>query len=183
MHLAQDLLPLASAAICIARDRAARTDRNAAAAQLSAQHPELVGPAETKGRALVAAAKNLRTQLKKAFPGARFSVTTERFSGGDALRVAWTDGPAVSRVEEIASRYKGGRFDGQNDIYEYSSTAWTEAFGEAKYVSCSRDYSPALSDWLRAEEIAYPERHECQRERRSALYNLNIKAIKTPEAK
>jgi hypothetical protein len=182
MQIAQGLLPLASAVICQARDRAARTDRDTAAAQLKAQHPELVRPAETKGGSLVAAAKNLRTQLRHAFPGVKFSVTTDRFSGGDSLRVAWIDGPAVSRVETIASQYKAGNFNGYDDIYEYSHTAWTEAFGDAKYVSCSRDYSPDLTAWMRADDLPYSERHEAQCNRRSTLYRLSIKSIKKAEA-
>lgn len=178
MELAQGLLPLASALIYQASNRASRTELDNAAAQLKAQHPELVSPRETKGGALVAAAKNLRTQLKKAFPGVKFSVTTDRFSGGDALRVSWTDGPAVDRVSVIASQYKAGHFDGYSDCYEYSRSAWTEAFGDAKYVSTSRDYSPQIAAWLSADDLTGPECWEAQRERHSQLYHLNIKAIK-----
>lgn len=180
MQLAQGILPTASAAIYQARDRAKATEMQRAVAALRTANPELVTPEETKGGALVAAAKNLRTQLRKAFPGHKFSVTTDRFSGGDSIRIRWTDGPAVSRVEAIACRYKAGSFNGNEDIYEYSRKPWTEAFGEAKYVSCSRDYSPELAAWILAEDVSYPERHETQCNRRSTLYHLNIKAIKAP---
>lgn len=182
MELAQGLLPLASALICQARDRATRTERENAAAQLKAQHPELVSPQETKGGSLVAAAKNLRTQLKQTFPGVKFSVTTDRFAGGDSLRVAWTDGPAVDRVSAIACQYKAGHFNGYEDLYEYEASAWTDAFGDAKYVSTSRDYSPMIAAWLAADDVDYPARWEAQRERHSMAYHLNIKAIKQPEA-
>lgn len=178
MHLAQDLLPLASAVIYQARDSATRTARETAAAQLKAQHPELVSPQDTKGGALVAAAKNLRTQLRKAFPGVKFSVTTDRFAGGDSLRVSWTDGPAVDRISVIASQYKAGTFDGMTDSYDYQPDAWTDAFGDAKYVSTSRDYSPLITAWLAADDLTGPARWEAQRERHSQLYHLNIKAVK-----
>ena len=87
MQLAQGLLPLATAALYRANSAAKQTELQRATDALRTQHPELVTPAETKGGALVAAAKNLRTQLRKAFPGVKFSVTTDRFSGGDSLRV------------------------------------------------------------------------------------------------
>ena len=182
MNLAQELLPLASSALYRAASAAKETELQRAAAALRLEYPELVAPDQTKGGSLVAAAKNLRSQLKKAFPGVKFSVTTDRFSGGDSLRVAWTDGPAVDRVSEIASQYKAGHFNGYEDLYEYSRSAWTEAFGDAKYVSTSRDYSPQIAAWLAADDIAGPARYEAQRERHSTVYHLNIKAIKTPEA-
>jgi len=180
MQLAQGILPIAADVIFHARDRATRIERDRAVAQLKARHPELVSPQETKGGSLVAAAKNLRTQLKKSFPRVKFSVTTERFSGGDALRVAWTDGPAVDRVSAIAGQYKAGSFDGQTDVYNYACTAWTEAFGEAKYVSTRRDYSPPLAAWLSADDRTGPDRWETQGERHSCLVHLNIKAIRKP---
>lgn len=182
MLLAQELLPLTTAAIYRARDAAEKTELQRAAEALRSAHPDLKSP--TPGAdSLVTAAKNLRTQLKKAFPGVKFSVTTDRFAGGDSMRVSWTDGPAVDRVMQIASQYKAGSFNGYDDIYEYSRSAWTEAFGNAKYVSHSRDFSPAIATWLSANDITGPARWETQRERHSALYHLNIKAVKTLEAK
>lgn len=178
MELAQGLLPLASAVIYQARNRAEATELQRAVAALQQQHPELIDARTAKGGALIAAAKNLRTQLRKAFPGVKFSITTDRFAGGDALRVSWTDGPAADRVMDIASHYKAGHFDGYSDSYEYSRTAWTEAFGDAKYVSCSRDYSPQIAAWLLAEDLPYPQRGEAQRERHRQIYHLSIKAVK-----
>ncbi len=178
MQLAQGLLPLATAALYRANSAAKQTELQRATDALRTQHPELVTPAETKGGALGAAAKNLRTQLRKAFPGVKFSVTTDRFSGGDSLRVSWVDGPAVDRVESLACQYKAGSFDGYDDLYTYQRTAWTEAFGDAKYVSCSRDYSPQIAAWLLAEDLPYPQRWEAQRERHSQIYHLSIKAVK-----
>ena len=150
MQLAQGLLPLATAALYRANSAAKQTELQRATDALRTQHPELVTPAETKGGALVAAAKNLRTQLRKAFPGVKFSVTTDRFSGGDSLRVSWVDGPAVDRVESLACQYKAGSFDGYSDCYEYARRPWTEAFGDAKYVTLSRNISPALEALAKA---------------------------------
>ena len=183
MHTAQDILPLTAAVIAQARDKSAATELQRAVEALRTQHPEFATPEDTKGGTLVAAAKNLRSQLRLAFPGHKFSVTTDRFSGGDSLRVSWTDGPAVSRVEAIASQYKAGGFNGYDDIYEYNRSAWAQAFGDAKYVSCSRDYSPELTEWVRADDVPYPARHDTQCNRRSTLYRLSIKAIKPAEDK
>lgn len=94
------------------------------------------------GQDCAIAAKNIRTELKKAFPGIKFKVTTSRFSGGDAVRVGWTDGVTVDDIDAIANKYRGGDFDGSNDLYTYADSAWINAFGSAKYISTSREYSP-----------------------------------------
>ncbi len=103
---------------------------------------------------LVTAAKNIRTELKKAFPGVKFSVTSDRFAGGDAIRVSWTDGPTDDAVTDITNKYKAGHFNGMEDIYEYSSDLWTEIFGDAKYISTSRAYSDAAVDAAIAAVVA-----------------------------
>lgn len=119
----------------------------ASTAILRAQYPYLVS---ADGNALVAAAKNIRTELKRAFPGVKFSVTSSRFSGGDAIRINWTDGPTSDQVDEIADRYEAGTFNGQDDSYTYSMSDWAYAFGDAKYISTSRNYSDkAVSDIIK----------------------------------
>lgn len=178
MNLAQTLLPIAVDALYRADRAAQATEMQRAVDALRREYHDLVTPAETRGGALVAAAKNLRTQLRRAFPGHKFSVRTERFSMGDALRVIWTDGPAVSRVEAVADQYQGGSYNGQEDIYEYCRSAWAEAFGDAKYVTTQRDYSPKIAEWLSAKDADVPERWEVQRLRHIAVYHLNIKAVK-----
>jgi hypothetical protein len=115
-------------------------------ARLLAAYPYL----EVKGNGsdgLKLAAQNLRKELKQAFPGVKFSVTTNRFSGGNSIDVAWTDGPIRSAVRKIADKYQYGNFDGMRDLYEEKdgvSSAWTNLFGGAKYVSCQRENSTSL---------------------------------------
>lgn len=96
------------------------------------------------GQTCVVAAKNIRIELKAAFKGVKFSVKSESFSGGNAIRVNWTDGPTVAQVEEITGKYKAGSFDGMTDCYDYEFSYWTEAFGDAKYISSSREVSDEL---------------------------------------
>jgi hypothetical protein len=112
--------------------------RKFAAEQLVATHPHL---APAGNNSLVAAAKNIRTELALAFPSTKFSVKSRRFSGGDSIDVSWTDGPTTSQVDPIINRYSAGSFDGMTDSYNYEHCAWTDAFGDAKYVHSHRDYS------------------------------------------
>lgn len=177
MELAQGLLPLASALILQARNSAAASEKQNAAAALRLAYPHLVSPENTKGGSLIAAAANLRAELRRAFPGHKFRVTTERFAGGDSLHVGWTDGPASSRVEAIADKYQPGYFDGMTDSYNYDQSAWNICFGQAKFVQVRRNYSPALTAWARE-----PGNWEEERPRWAELQNLNIKAVKKPDA-
>lgn len=48
-------------------------------------------------------AKNIRTDLRNAFPSHKFSVTTHRGGQFDAIQVEWIDGPARSSVEAVAN--------------------------------------------------------------------------------
>lgn len=52
------------------------------------------------------AAANIRTELKRAFPGVTFSVRLTHYG---AVSVRWTDGPRQAEVEALCRRYKAGR--------------------------------------------------------------------------
>lgn len=112
-------------------------------AGLVAANPHLVPISACKGGSLIAASKNIKIELALAFPGIKFSIKTRRFSGGDAIDVSWTDGPTSKQVDEIIDRYSAGSFDGMQDLYEYSRNAWTDAFGDGKYVHSRREMSDA----------------------------------------
>jgi hypothetical protein len=127
--------------------------RSAVAKSLQDQHPELT---PNTGNALIVAAKNLRVELKAAFTGVKFTVRTSRFSMGNDLRVGWTDGPTTKQVDAVADKYSGGSFDGMEDIYNYSDTPWTDAFGSAKFVStCRSDSDEAIADAIAALKSKY----------------------------
>lgn len=134
---------LANAAIVEAKAKAdedaARDAFAAEVERLKAEYPNL-----EIGNGPVVAAKNLRKLLKAAFPGAKFSVTTSKYSGGNSVRVAWTDGPTTAAVEEILDRFDGGSFNGMDDSYTYCDTAWNSLFGSARYTFANRSYSDAL---------------------------------------
>lgn len=94
-----------------------------------------------KYNSLIVAANNVRTELKAAFPGVKFSVRTSRFAGGDSLDVEWIDGPTTKQVDIIVNKYSAGSFDGMIDLYEYKHDEFNTLYGDAKYVGTSRRYS------------------------------------------
>lgn len=114
--------------------------RASAAHALQCAFPHLI-PVSAKVDRLQAAAKNIRIELKAAFPKVKFSVKSSRFSMGDSINVSWIDGPNSSQVDEIIGRYSGGRFDGMTDCYEYNKDVWLDAFGSGKYVHSRREFS------------------------------------------
>jgi hypothetical protein len=96
------------------------------------------------GNGCVIAAKNIRTELKAAFPSVKFRVTSDKYAGGDAVRVSYVDGPTSDAVEQIAEKYEAGKFDGMDDCYTYdNANLWIDAFGSAKYVTVNREFSDA----------------------------------------
>ncbi len=114
-------------------------------ARLLEEHPDLehVPPGGYPSAKL--AAKNIRAELKRAFPGVKFSVRSSTFSMGDSVTVSWDLGPTTRQVEEITMQYKEGRFDSSQDLYEYNEDdAFTRLFGGSKYVSSSRSIEAAL---------------------------------------
>jgi len=68
------------------------------------------------------AAKLARTALKLSWPKVKFSVRTERFAGGTAMRIGWVDGPTGKMVDEILAPLSGKGFDGMIDYAYYKST-------------------------------------------------------------
>lgn len=122
----------------------ARQARRAVAAkELQAKYPHLA-PTNNEQSGRITATKNIRIELKRAFPGVKFSVSSRTFSMGDSIDVSWTDGPTSKLVNKIINKYSGGSFDGMTDSYTYSHDAWTDAFGDAKYVHGTRHFSDAL---------------------------------------
>lgn len=61
-------------------------------------------------------AKMVRQDLKKHFAGEKFSVRTDKYSGGASVTIHWTDGPTGKQVEAIAKKYEGSDFDGMIDL-------------------------------------------------------------------
>ena len=60
-------------------------------------------------------AKLIRADLKAAFPGVKFSVTSER----STVNVSWSMGPSAGAVEALIGKYEAGHFDGSEDCYKF----------------------------------------------------------------
>jgi hypothetical protein len=84
------------------------------------------------------AAENIRRELKRAFPGVKFRVTSDY----NTVRADWIDGPTSNQVEAITSKYPAGSFNGMEDIYERDPDAtFGDVFGGPKYVFCRREWT------------------------------------------
>lgn len=99
----------------------------------------------------VLAAKNIRTELKICFPNQKFSVTSESFSMGDAVRVGWTDGPTTEEIRNITNKYVYGTFDSMTDCSGIQDTFCDGLYGEAKYVTNNRTISEEVKNKAIAE--------------------------------
>ncbi|MBX9485970.1 hypothetical protein J8Z82_10360 [Yersinia enterocolitica] len=89
------------------------------------------------------ATSNIRKELKDSFPNAKFSVRKRNY---DCVYVNWIDGPIEDEVKAIISKYKGGRFNGMEDIYESISTPFNEVYGSVSYLFTNREYSEVLTE-------------------------------------
>ena len=73
--------------------------------------------------------KILRSHLKRAFPGTKFTVRGSSYAGGSSTDIAWINGPTLAQVEAVASAYSSRGFDGMIDM-SYSKTSWLLPAGE-----------------------------------------------------
>lgn len=76
-------------------------------------------------------AKKIREELKKAFPGVKFSVRSSSYTGGSSISVKWANFPTVKAVEEVARKYKEVSYD------EYSGEILS---GGNRFVFCSNEW-------------------------------------------
>src|SRR6185312_1000979 len=91
-------------------------------------------------------AKNIKKELARAFPGVKFTVKSDSFSGGDSIDIGWELGPTTKEVEAITGKYQEGHFNGMEDIYETDrSNQWPDIYGGAKYVSENRHDGEAVN--------------------------------------
>jgi hypothetical protein len=119
-----------------------------------------------------AAAKQIRIELKAAFPGIKFSVRTETYSMGNSINISWTNGPTQTAVNLIVKKYEYGRFDGMTDSSSVEDTLMSmpdgtvARLGGAKHVFTRREISEDIK--------ARAERDVC------ALNSVEYKGANTP---
>lgn len=85
-------------------------------------------------------AKLLRAALKAAWPGMKFSVRSDSYSGGASIRVRYTDGPTKAQVEAIAHLYEGASFDGMIDLKSHHTSLIADPDGTVREVHHGADY-------------------------------------------
>lgn len=102
----------------------------------------------TKYLTVTETAKLVRAALKESFPGVKFSVRSDKYSGGASIRARWTDGPNQKQVESVISCFAGSYFDGSID---YKGSVYHMIDGVsvrmgADFIFAERDYSDHLID-------------------------------------
>lgn len=118
-----------------AREAAARAEREAAIIKLVDQYPYLERVSEYSGGKH--AARNIRIELAREFPGIKFSVTSDNSS----VNVKWTDGPPKDRVNKIIRKYVDHTTDFTGDYRDYTPSLFNEVFGGSSYVFADRTQS------------------------------------------
>lgn len=75
-------------------------------------------------------AKLVRAALKKQFPGVKFSVRSDVYSGGASIDIGWVLGPTTKEVDSVGKQYASASFDGMIDM-EVSWNHWLLPDGTA----------------------------------------------------
>lgn len=88
-------------------------------------------------------AKIVRSALKVAFPGIKFSVRSKSYSGGASIDVSWQDGPTAKEVEYITNKYQGASFDGMQDLKSYHTGNYNgeKVYFGADFIFTTRTFS------------------------------------------
>jgi hypothetical protein len=92
-------------------------------------------------------AKLIRKILKEEFVGVKFSVNSDKYSGGSSINVSWIDGPTSKAVESVVDKYAGAKFDSYEDRKVYRPAI--EIDGElykcgVDYIFTNRKYSASF---------------------------------------
>jgi hypothetical protein len=97
-------------------------------------------------------AKLIRAQLKRRFPGVKFSVRSSTYSMGASIDISWTDGPTTTLVDAVVKPFAGSGFDGMIDL-KYGKSHWLLPDGSSAIASCdgtegSRGSVPSTREWM-----------------------------------
>lgn len=81
-------------------------------------------------------AKNIRAELKKSFPGVKFSV---RKAHTGSIYVTWKDGPYTDTVDAALATFDNHAGSNMDDSVNYKNHAWI--FGVVDHLFCQRESS------------------------------------------
>lgn len=107
----------------------------------------LAQPREAQWLDATEVASLIRGDLRRTFPGVKFSVTSQKYAGGSSVRVNWTDGPLTKQVDAVLARYCAQGFDGMTDSTTNSGPVRLDdgrLVRISSYINTSRRYSDAL---------------------------------------
>lgn len=104
-------------------------------------------------------ARLIRPFLKAAWPGVKFSVRSDSYSGGASIRVRWTDGPTTKQVDAVVKPFEGARFDGMIDLKSGVSTWFCPEHGARPAETYGHSYAsengPVLSRCCAQSELVH----------------------------
>ncbi len=124
-------------------------------------HERQEGAITCRSYTVAGTAQLIREALKVAFPGVKFSVTSDSFANGTAVDIRYTNGPSRKQVEQVYAPFISGYFNSAEDMYEYHREATKVddsgkllrlSFG-AKYIHEHRSYSPAYGFFLNSLDL------------------------------
>ncbi|MCE5309690.1 MAG: methyltransferase [Acidobacteriales bacterium] len=90
----------------------AEAKASAKAAHLATLQKHSYGLAETS--------RAIKQVLGVLFPGTKFSVRSDSYSGGCSIDTSWTDGPTEAQVKPILDIFERSWFDGMEDLKHYT---------------------------------------------------------------
>ncbi len=91
-------------------------------------------------------ARRIRDALGKAFPGQKFCVKSDSYSGGSSVTITWYDGPASKKVDAIVNQFEDVRRDQFGEI----------SSGGNRYISAERRYTKSVYAQEKVEESLEP---------------------------
>lgn len=94
---------------------------------------------------------NVRKVLKKHFPGVKFSVRYDSFSGGDSCDVRYEDGPLYEDVAKYVRMFQDSHADFTGDYWDYDPSEFNKLFGGFKFTHTERKWSNSVREKYLAE--------------------------------
>jgi len=92
-------------------------------------------------------AKLVRQVIAEKFPGTKFSVRSQSYSGGASINVSWTDGPRTKEVDQIIKGFEGRSFDGMNDLAS-TQDSWLLPDGSADLAYRPDSYGGSIPEFV-----------------------------------
>ena len=141
-------------AVEIAKAEKAEREAEISAMKNTDRFPHLTKADDNNGGSKLAA-KNIRIELKRNFPGIKFSVRTDH----NSVRITWSDGPSPASVKAFTSRHESGTFDSMTDCPGWAHNPFGMTFGECRYVNEVREVS---TETLEVVAKSYAEKRGCE---------------------